>query len=514
MNSIELVTFLLLGMAAVVFKSYNRTSLVDFLQLMFFASIALLIKDDLSSEVNGAMPSQVVFGLIGVGAINLVISKWKGYHRPYIRVIPPLITFSAFWIFFESGNLSYLSNSFELGSMAIIALPFLGALAYEFGNLKTNLISKLFDTKGNLANVVSLFVLAVALLVGVFNAGGFGVLLVAIGHLSASFFREKEEGDVTTSLMAISLIWMFSGSIDGVETEVSLGKTLMGLFVGVGIVGMIKFSWTSKKRKFLLVFTAYLISAGFVILLLLLNLQHNAFGGVEAFIGVVIGFALANVLIGKPFVGMSLLAIIVVAGLHFPSYLINDEQLQIEKELEIFEKPDAESDEADEVSTLPIGDISGSYKIEEKTALISFQLGPKGGVTKGAIKGFSGTVNIGEDLLESSFSVNMPIANLTTFNKMRDDVLNGADYFNSKKFGKMTFSANGLKSTAVENHCELTGEFNLLGKIKEVTITIMRLDDESNILIGKGSLDRTLFGMTPDTRQGNVVSFEFKINLI
>ena len=97
---------------------------------------------------------------------------------------------------------------------------------------------------------------------------------------------------------------------------------------------------------------------------------------------------------------------------------------------------------------------------------------------------------------------------------MRDDVLNGADYFNSKKFGKMTFSANGLKSTAVENHCELTGEFNLLGKIKEVTITIMRLDDESNILIGKGSLDRTLFGMTPDTRQGNVVSFEFKINLI
>ncbi len=515
MDSIELITFLLLGLAAAIFKAYNRKNLIDFLQLMFFASVALLIKNDLSSTDHNEFPSQITYGLIGVVAINLVISKWKGYHRPLLRVLPPLITFVAFWIFFGQGELTYLSSSVSLSGIALMSIPFLGVLAYEIGSIKSILIKKLFDSNENLANSIALLVIGVSVLIAVFNAGGFGVLLIAAGYLSASFYRSSESKQLTNTLLALSLIWMFSNVSDTTEADLGLGKTLTGLFIGAFTLAMIQFSWSAKKRKYLLVIIASVIGFGLILMMLLMQLQHNAFGGMEAFIGVVVGFALTNALIGKPFVGMSVLAIIIAIGLYFPAYLINQEQQAIEKELEIFGNPKKSTEEVEEIKTLPLVGIIGKYEVDIESSLISFKLGPKGGVTKGAIKNFSGSIEIKEDILASSFNIEMPIKALTTFNKMRDDALNGREYFNSKAFKKMIFTGKSLKETSAENEYEIVGEFTLLGVTKEVTVIIMRVDNSvDKILIGKGSIDRTEFGMTPDSRQGNVVSFEFKVKLI
>ena len=109
----------------------------------------------------------------------------------------------------------------------------------------------------------------------------------------------------------------------------------------------------------------------------------------------------------------------------------------------------------------------------------------------------------------------MPISTLTTFNQMRDDAIMAPEYFNSDKFDKMTFVASSLKATNLENEYDLTGRFTLLGVTKELTIRIMRLDEkDAFVLVGNGSLNRTLFGMTADSRQGNDVSFEFKVKLV
>jgi polyisoprenoid-binding protein YceI len=371
----------------------------------------------------------------------------------------------------------------------------------------------MFDTDDSLIRIILTLLTGVGILIGAFNALGFGVLLISAGYLAASFYRTKGTKQLIYSLLAVALIWMFASHADGVATDLQVGKTLLGLFFGVFAVGVIQFSWSAKKRRKLLVLVSYLIGISFIIGGLLMQLQHNSFGGMEAFVGALVGFSIANALMGKTIVGMSILSLIIAVGIYFPPFLINEEQQAIEKELEIFSTP--ESEEEAEIAALPLTDIVGKYKIDQESALISFKLGPKGGITKGAIRKFSGAVEIKENVLESSFSIKMPLSALTTFNAMRDDAIMAPEFFDGDKFDKMTFNAKTLKATSEENKFDLTGQFTLLGVSKELTIEIMRLDDKNGIfLVGEGVLDRTLFGMTPDTRQGNKVSFEFKIKLV
>ncbi|MFT5858740.1 MAG: polyisoprenoid-binding protein YceI [Flavobacteriaceae bacterium] len=510
MDILELISFLLLTIVSVVSFAFKRDSLTGILHLLLFASIALLIKNDLSED---QLATQITYGLIGVVALNLVLSKWTAYQKKYLRVVPPILTFIAFWIFLGKGELTYLDSSFDLSSNAIIMLPFIGVLAFEIAYAKSEVIKSMFSTDDSLIKIILTLMAGVGILIGAFNALGFGVLLISSGYLAASFYRTKGSKQLIYSLLAVSLVWMFASHADGIATDLQVGKTLLGLFFGVFAVGVIQFSWSAKKRKKLLVLISYLLGISFIIGALLMQLQHNSFGGMEAFVGALVGFAIANALIGKRIVGMSILCLIIGVGIYFPPFLINEEQQAIEKELEVFSK--SETEEEVKIATLPLSDVTGKYKIDEESSLISFKLGPEGGVTKGAIRKFSGTVEIKEDVVESSFSIEMPLSTLTTFNAMRDDALMAPEYFDGDNFDKMTFSANTLKETNEENEFDLTGQFTLLGVSKELTVRIMRLDDKSGIfLVGKGALDRTLFGMAPDTRQGNEVSFEFKVELV
>jgi polyisoprenoid-binding protein YceI len=60
----------------------------------------------------------------------------------------------------------------------------------------------------------------------------------------------------------------------------------------------------------------------------------------------------------------------------------------------------------------------------------------------------------------------------------------------------------------------------MLGVSKDLPIQLKYIGMvESNgkmvpVLIGKSAIDRTLFGMKPDSKEGNVVAFEFKVDLI
>jgi polyisoprenoid-binding protein YceI len=63
----------------------------------------------------------------------------------------------------------------------------------------------------------------------------------------------------------------------------------------------------------------------------------------------------------------------------------------------------------------------------------------------------------------------------------------------------------------------LSGNFEMLGNKKELEVEIKYIGKNENgtpVLIGKSSLDRTLFGMQPDPKEGNVVDFQFKIELL
>jgi polyisoprenoid-binding protein YceI len=456
----------------------------------------------------------LIYGLVGVLTLNFLLAKFKVYQRKHLRLLPPLLTFGAFWVFFSGQELSYLDSTFHVGGLTTIVLPFLGVIAFDLVTFKAEVVKKMFGTNESLVEAIMPFFIGVAVLIGAFNALGFGVFLVAAGYLAASFYRSEGSKQIVYSLLAISLIWMFGGSTDSAGADLQVGKTLMGLFFGAFAVMFIQFAWKAEKRKPLLILVGYLLGIGFVYGALMGQTQHASFGGMDAFIGALVGFSLANTVGGKSPIGMSILAFMIAGGLLLPSYLVNEDQQAIEKQLEIFAQPESKDDQPVVIKTLPLSEIVGKYKIDEESAIVSFKLGPKGGVTKGAIRKFTGSVNITEDVINSQFTIQMPVANLTTFNSMRDESVMGSDYLNASKFAMMKFEGKSLTATEIENEYDIQGDFSMLGKTNKLMVRIMRLDDTSGkFLVGTGTIDRTLFGMNPDSREGNQVSFEFKIEL-
>jgi polyisoprenoid-binding protein YceI len=169
------------------------------------------------------------------------------------------------------------------------------------------------------------------------------------------------------------------------------------------------------------------------------------------------------------------------------------------------------------VKGLYMDELIGEYVIDDKTSLINFSLGPKGGKTEGEIKNFSGTVKIDENTGSSSFNVTLPVKNLTTSNDLRDESLMEKTYFNVVKYPKMTYKSKKL--VKIDDYYELDGEFTLLGVTKPLRVKIKysgSIDKEGvkvPVFIGKAALDRTKFGMSPDSKEGNLVEFDLRIEL-
>jgi polyisoprenoid-binding protein YceI len=159
--------------------------------------------------------------------------------------------------------------------------------------------------------------------------------------------------------------------------------------------------------------------------------------------------------------------------------------------------------------------MKGNYKIEKENIDFTFELGPKGGRTKGKFKALVGDVKVAEQIENSEFDVKLNVLDLTTMNKFRDESLMGAEYFNVAKFPLITFKSKKL--VAKNDLYELTGEFTMLGVKKSQIVNVKLVSGTGEgvkpVLIGKGSIDRTMFGMKPDPKEGNVVDFRFTIQL-
>ena len=160
-------------------------------------------------------------------------------------------------------------------------------------------------------------------------------------------------------------------------------------------------------------------------------------------------------------------------------------------------------------------DIIGEYRFDPSYSRVTFQLGPKGGVTKGAIKEFSGTVYVDAAIEKSRFEVNLPLNQLTTFNAYRDESLVEETYFNVSKFPDMRFEAKSMSS--LNDAMTLKGFFMLRGVRLPLNVDVKyvgKSESGAPIIVGKSTIDRTKFGMKPDAKEGNVVTFEFRAELL
>lgn len=520
MNLFVILSFVLLGIAALVIQKKRRFEQIDILHLLLVSAIAVLMKSDF--EVDKSV-NLWTYSLIALFAINFLVSRWTKLQSPILRVIPPVVSFVVLLSVFWSDSFVYLGNNFNISDKATFALPILGILIYEFAWMKLYILKKFFGLHDSFINVLMPLLVGLAVLIGAFNAEGYGVFLVGAGFLVASFYNPKGSKHIIHSFLAISVIWMFAAQSNIELVDLRFAKVIAGLFIGAFVAGFVMQMWSVDKRKNIaLLLTYFLVILLFVGLLVAGVVINPSFGGVETYLGGLMGFALANSVIyfkqddqelHQAPIMMSALVPVILIGLIVPPMLVNQEELDIQKTLESMIPASDEGQEV-EIPFVSFDGLTGSHDIVKESALISFKLGPAGSVTKGAIKEFTGTFNFAEDISNTAFDIKLPVLNLTTFLGMRDKSIMGDEYFNEEKFPSMRFKGAKMTATDKENEFEMIGTFEMLGVKSEQKVLIHRIEEDGKtVLVGNGEIDRRNFGMADDPREGNIVAFEFKVEL-
>jgi polyisoprenoid-binding protein YceI len=306
----------------------------------------------------------------------------------------------------------------------------------------------------------------------------------------------------------------------GTETEqvldLSQGSNLFALLIGLASLGVYEVQAESKRSALFSILITMLFG-GFTLLSWWLGTQKPDLGGSDAVISSILGIGLAALFTAKRQGGSVLIVTILTVLVSVSALTVSK---AVTKEVNRTPKTSG-SDKIEakkEVKTFPLDSLNGSFLFEEKLAEITFELGPKGGRTKGVIATVSGNLDLDPKQKKAIVNVVMEVSNLSTFNSYRDESLMEPGYFNVASFPTMKYKGRSLSKEG-ENYY-LEGEFDMLGKRKTVRVALTYLGEQEikgkryPVLSGGGTIDRTLFGMKPDSKEGNVVDFTLYIPLV
>lgn len=521
--SVDFALIVLSIVAVLAFFSYltGRDTFLSFFSLLLACGATSLISSELKSDARTGLLQIMVFAFL---LFNFLLSRVEVLRNIKFGVYGTALSTL---MLLTVGRASFSLYDFEFSyfSMGLWILPILGTLVYVGSELLSGLFSQFvgFETRPSFQQLSQVFLVSVVAFIGFFFASYFGLFLVGIGYIASSFYREDHTPNIGFSLLTLALI-PFISTLVGIETiDISLGKNLFGLFAGFSGVWFLFILSQSKINPIAFSMFGYILHLIFSVLLLMLGTQKADLGGVEPFLAYLTGSALAYAVYHDFKLTQLVFPSLLCVGIYFgpkvnglanesensaTANATNTSKTSTSKKT----KPDSFA-----VKGLSIDELIGDYEIDDKTSLINFSLGPKGGKTEGEIKNFSGSVKIDEKTGSSSFSVTLPVKNLTTSNDLRDESLMEKSYFNVAKYPKMTYKSKKL--TKIDDYYELDGEFTLLGVTKPLKVKVKysgSIDKEGvkvPVLIGKAALDRTKFGMSPDSKEGNLVDFDLRIEL-
>lgn len=89
---------------------------------------------------------------------------------------------------------------------------------------------------------------------------------------------------------------------------------------------------------------------------------------------------------------------------------------------------------------------------------------------RGRFGAFTGTIEIGDDLLASSLQASVELTSVNTDDEGRDAHLRGADFFDVEQFPTMSFVSTGL--TAKGDGYALSGDLTIKGVSRPVTFAL------------------------------------------
>ena len=521
--SVDFALIVLSIVAVLAFFSYltGRETFLSFFSLLLACGATSLISSELKTDPRTGLLQIMVFTYL---LFNFLLSRVEVLRNIKFGVYGTALSSL---MLFTIGKATFSLYEFEFSyfSFGIWILPILGTLIYVGSELLSGMFSQFvgFETRSSFQQLSQVFLVSIVAFLGFFFASYFGLFLIGIGYIASSFYREDHTPNIGFSLLTLALI-PFISTLVGIETiDISLGKNLFGLFAGFSGVWFLFILSQSKLNPIAFSMFGYIVHLVFSVLLLMFGAQKADLGGVEPFLAYLTGTALAFAVYHEFKLTQLVFPSLICIGIYFGPK-VNGSSNEAEEITTANAKSSSKTKSSQKskpdpfiVKGLTIDELVGVYEIDNKTSLINFSLGPKGGRTEGEIKNFSGTIKIDEKTGSSSFSVNLPIKNLTTNNDLRDESLMEKAYFNVGKYPKMTFKSKKL--TKIDDYYELDGEFTMLGVSKPLKVKVKytgSIDKEgvqTPVFIGKAAIDRTKFGMSPDSKEGNLVDFDLRIEL-
>ena len=146
---------------------------------------------------------------------------------------------------------------------------------------------------------------------------------------------------------------------------------------------------------------------------------------------------------------------------------------------------------------------AGSYSLDPSHSQVGFAVRHvMVSKTRGRFSDFAGTVEIGENPLESSVAVTIQTASIDTRDEQRDGHLRSGDFFDAEAFPTMTYESRSVRQVG-EGRYIVDGDLTIKGVTKPVPLELTfeggAADPWGGTRIGfsaKAELDREAFGLT------------------
>ncbi len=465
---------------------------------------AVVLPEENNSFITSVLTAFVSLNFIGASFIRHKIGKWA---TPILSIL---------LLFLLGKNDLFVNDySLNLADTKVISIVLFGFLVGVISKLITRFLESFFKEKeASTVNItaqialVSLFIIPAT-----FFVSWYGLVLLAVGYYAFNLVCPAKTSNLVFSLLSIALIAVFAQKYNLESVDITVGKVVAGFFVGVASYLLVLLS--TKSTAIWLRYLLMIKSIILIILITLLNNIHPAYGGIESFVAALIAISLLIASSNNQWVAPMLIPTMLLIGYLVPS---NPFEEQTTTEETASTNTVTSTKPTGIVKVIPDGIaadvLKGNYEINAETSIIDFQLGPKGGVTKGAIKNFEGKIFFANNIEQSTFEVSLATKNLTTFSKLRDKSIQSDEYLNEEKFPIMSYKST--KMTPKEDGYLLEGKFTLLGKTntEEVFIKYAGTKDGKEQFWGKAAIDRRKYGMGSSPQEGDIVDFTFDIELI
>ncbi len=505
---------------AIVFWQLNSSKQYNFVAIFHgLATIGalFLIGVDISDVEGESIPTSLLIpsALSVILVANMVFSHfWKkksAYWPPIFILISSLAVVYSLNKLFD-----YNGFQIDLTAISIAILPFLGSLIEPIATMKENVLAKFFKidfkSRRGISRSIYFFLIGALLLFAHFVGSYIGVAMLTIGYAASLFYGKKSSAlwNMLLALLAISTLGHFAIESNITESSLLLGRVLAGVFFSGFIALFVNTMQKARKNKTLGVILCWFLMLFLPSILILAVTQNINFGGGDAFLGLLVGFSLSAAYGINTRKNDTVLSLYFVLGILLLPLTINKEEEQMTK-ITVSNGSEAKVEDPFELEGKEIT-LTGEYKIVTENSQLTFELGQVGGRTKGAFKSFEGTFTFGD---AHKLNVSLPVKSLTTFNSYRDESLMEEAYFDESEFPSMSFESTSF--TANNTGYEVVGKFTMLGQTRDLVMQMKYLgksDENSNeVFIGKSSLNRVDFGMKSDPKEGNIVDFQFKVEL-